>query len=76
MSVIDLIDFKHVLRIINGKRPVSHLFKNFLTLYGTRKFITVFARVLNWSLSFYSHLGLPSCIVASCCTRLTFINIK
>jgi hypothetical protein len=30
---IDLIDFKHKCRVINGKPPVSQLFKNFLTFY-------------------------------------------
>jgi hypothetical protein len=33
------------------KLPVEQLLKNFPTLYGTRRFITVFIRALHWSLS-------------------------
>jgi hypothetical protein len=33
------------------KLPVVQLLKNFAVLYGTRRFITVFTRVLHWSLS-------------------------
>jgi hypothetical protein len=33
------------------KPPVAQLLKNFPPFYGTRRFITVFTRVLHWSLS-------------------------
>jgi hypothetical protein len=33
------------------KSPVAQLLKSFQTFYGTRRFITVFARALHWSLS-------------------------
>jgi hypothetical protein len=33
------------------KPPVAQLLKNFTAFYGTRMFITVFTRALNWSLS-------------------------
>jgi hypothetical protein len=33
------------------KLPIVQLFKNFPAFYGTRRFITVFIRALNWSLS-------------------------
>jgi hypothetical protein len=33
------------------KPPVVQLLKNFPTLYGTRKFITMFRRTLHWSVS-------------------------
>jgi hypothetical protein len=33
------------------KPPIAQLLKNFPTFYGTRKFITVFTRVLYWYLS-------------------------
>jgi hypothetical protein len=37
--------------VLLEKLPVAQLLKNFPTFYGTRKFITVFARALHWSLS-------------------------
>jgi hypothetical protein len=33
------------------KKPVVQLLKNSPTIYGTRRFITVFTRALHWSLS-------------------------
>jgi hypothetical protein len=35
----------------SSEPPVAHLLKDFPTLYGTRRFITVFTRALNWCLS-------------------------
>jgi hypothetical protein len=34
-----------------AKPPVIQLLKNFLTVYGTRRLITVFKRALHWSLT-------------------------
>jgi hypothetical protein len=38
-------------RVLLQKPPVAQLLKNFLTFYGTRRFITVFTRLRHWSLS-------------------------
>jgi hypothetical protein len=38
-------------RVLLQKPPVAQLLKKLSTLYGTRKFITVFTRVRQWSLS-------------------------
>jgi hypothetical protein len=38
-------------RALLEKPPTVQLLKNFLGFYGTRRFITVFTRVLHWSLS-------------------------
>jgi hypothetical protein len=40
-----------IILIILEKPPVAQLLNNFPTFYGTRRFITVFARALHWSLS-------------------------
>jgi hypothetical protein len=37
-------------RVLIEKLIVSHLLKKFLTFYGTRRSITVFATACNWSL--------------------------
>jgi hypothetical protein len=38
-------------RVLLEKPPVAKLLKNFLKLYGPRRFINVFTRALHWSLS-------------------------
>jgi hypothetical protein len=38
-------------RVLLDKSPVSQLLKNLPTFYGTRRFSTMFTRVLHWSLS-------------------------
>jgi hypothetical protein len=43
------------------KPPIVKLLKNFPEFYGTRRFITVFSRVLHWSLSWArSNQSIPS----------------
>jgi hypothetical protein len=40
------------------KPPVTQLFKNFWTFYGTQRFITVFTRAHHWSLSWARWKGI------------------
>jgi hypothetical protein len=54
-NLISIVDFNVRLtalsQVLLENLPVALLLNNFPTLYGTRRFITVFTRAQHWSLS-------------------------